>query len=161
FTVTLWKDTGSGFVPASGEHVDVTLTNSNGATHTVPTGSCTNAGPNTDLNGQCTITFTSPTPGQVTGHATSTLTLNGVTITVATDGVAPNSGDAVKTFVDANIQITPAMAANQVGSNHTLTGHVNVNDGTGPFTNAPDGTTITFTKVAGPGGFVGGVNTCQ
>ena len=28
-------------------------------------------------------------------------------ITVSTDGTAPNSGDAVKTFVDANIQITP------------------------------------------------------
>ena len=27
--------------------------------------------------------------------------------TVQTDGQAPNSGDAVKTFVDANIQITP------------------------------------------------------
>src|SRR5262249_11868491 len=61
--------------------------------------------------------------------------------------------------VDANIQITPATAANAVGTNHTLTGHVNVNDGTG-FVNAPAGTLITFTILSGPGSFVGGVNTC-
>src|SRR5262249_46686056 len=72
------------------------------------------------------------------------------------NGVAPNSGDATKTWVDANIQITPATAANQVGTNHTLTGHVNVDDGSGAgFVNAPDGTVITFTKVSGPGSFVG------
>src|SRR5207249_4238880 len=42
FTVTLQKDTGTGvFVAAAGEHVDVTLTDSNGAAHTAPTGSCT------------------------------------------------------------------------------------------------------------------------
>src|SRR6202008_3672187 len=84
FTVTLEKDAGdgAGFVPAAGEHVDVTLTNSNGASHTAPTGSCTTAGANTDANGQCTITFSSPTGGKVTGHATSTLSVGGVSITV-------------------------------------------------------------------------------
>jgi hypothetical protein len=45
--------------------------------------------------------------------------------------------------VDANIQITPATAVNPVGTNHTLTGHVNVNPGTG-FVNAPAGTVISF-----------------
>src|SRR5262249_54572692 len=50
FTVTLQKDLGNGtFVPAAGEHVDVTLTDSNGAAHTAPTGSCTTAGANTDV----------------------------------------------------------------------------------------------------------------
>src|SRR5262249_50133417 len=62
--------------------------------------------------------------------------------------------------VDANIQITPQQATNQVNTNHTLTGHVNVNDGLGGgYVNAPDGTLITFTKVSGPGSFVG-ANTC-
>src|SRR5215217_6835735 len=61
--------------------------------------------------------------------------------------------------VDANIQITPPTAVNQVGSNHTLTGHVNVNDGTGPV-NAPAGTLITFSLPTGTATFVGGVNTC-
>ena len=44
--------------------------------------------------------------------------------------------------VDANIQITPATATNPVARAHTLTGHVNVNPGTGTFANAPDGTLI-------------------
>src|SRR5262249_34907298 len=43
FTVTLQKDSGSGFVPANGEHVAVTLTDSNGANHAAPTGTCTTA----------------------------------------------------------------------------------------------------------------------
>src|SRR5262249_35851782 len=100
FTVTLQKDVGNGagFAAAAGEHVDVTLTD-NGASHSAPTGSCTTAGANTDANGQCTITFTSSTTGTVTGHAASTLSDLGTPapFTVQTDGVAPNSGDAVKT----------------------------------------------------------------
>ena len=77
FTVTLSKDNGAGFVPAAGEHVDFTLTDSNGAAHTAATGTCTNAGPNTDAAGQCTIIFSSPTAGKVTGHASATLTIGG------------------------------------------------------------------------------------
>src|SRR5262249_33994541 len=61
--------------------------------------------------------------------------------------------------VDANIQITPATATNPVGTNHTLTGHVNVNDGTG-FVNAPAGTVISFAILSGPGSFVGSISTC-
>ena len=58
--VTLFKDTGTGiFVPAAGEHATVTLTPTNGATVVNPTGTCLQAGANTDANGQCSITFTS------------------------------------------------------------------------------------------------------
>jgi phosphoheptose isomerase len=169
FTVTLQKDSGSGFQPAAGEHVTVTLTDSNGAAHTAPTGSCTTAGPNTDVNGQCTITFSSPSAGKVTGHATATLSVGGIPITVATDGVAPNSGDAVKTFVDANISITPN-GTNRVGAAHVFTAHVNVNDGSGAgYVNAPDGTSISFAIDSGPGAFstpnpcttAGGTGSCQ
>src|SRR5262249_52622052 len=145
FTVTLSKDTGTGtFVPAAGEHVTVGLTDSNGAVHTAPSGSCTTAGANTDANGQCTIAFTSPSGGKVTGHATATLTINGTAVTVATDGTNGNSIDAAKTFVDANVQISPLTATNPVGTNHTLIGHVNANAGSGAFANAPDGTVISF-----------------
>ena len=94
FTVTLQKDAGNGqgFVAAAGRARDVTLTDSNGATHSAPTGSCTTAGANTNASGQCTITFTSNTAGKVTGHASSTLSVVGsAPFTVATDGVAPNS----------------------------------------------------------------------
>ena len=60
---------------------------------------------------------------------------------------------------DANISISPATATNPVGTNHVLTGHVNVKPQFS-FVNAPDGTQITFSIVSGPGSFVGGVNTC-
>ncbi len=152
FTVTLSKDTGAGFVAAPGEHVDFTLTDSNGANHSAPTGTCTNAGSNTNSSGQCTITFTSSSAGKVTAHASATLTIGGLAFPVATDGAASNSGDAVKTFVDANIQITPTTAINPTSTNHVLTAHVNVDNGSG-FANAPDGTQISFTIETGPGSF--------
>jgi uncharacterized repeat protein (TIGR01451 family) len=159
FTVTLSKDTGNGtFDPAAGEHVTATLTDGNGAVHATPTGTCTSAGPNTDANGECKITFVSNTAGTVTGNASATLVVNGASITVQTNGVAPSSGAAVKTFVDANIQVTPASAINPIGTTHTLTGHVNVNAGPG-FANAPAGTTINF-SLTGPASFVG-PGSCQ
>src|SRR5204863_7862002 len=83
-----------------------------------------------DASGQCTITFTSNATGKVTAHASSTLSLGSpaTSVHVETDGTGLNSGNAVKTFVDANIQITPANATNPLNTNHALTGHVNVND---------------------------------
>jgi uncharacterized repeat protein (TIGR01451 family) len=58
--------------------------------------------------------------------------------------------------VDARIQVTPATAQNPIGTNHTLTGHVDVDDGLGAgFVNAPDGTVINFSIANGPGSFVG------
>src|SRR6185369_8032071 len=106
----------------------------------------------TNASGQCSATFTSATGGTVTGNASSTVTINGVVMPVSTNGVAPNSGPAVKTFVDANIQITPATATNPVGTNHTLHCHINVNDGSGAgYVNAPIGTVCTVNIIAGPG----------
>src|SRR5262249_3528358 len=127
FTVTLLKDTGGGLVPAAGEHVDVTLTDSNGASHTAPTGPCTNAGPNTDSKGKRTIPSRWNAAVEVTGHASATLSIGGVIVTVKTNGVAPNSGDAVKTFVDATIQINPPTATNPTGTTHVLTSNVMIN----------------------------------
>ena len=151
FTVTVLNDTGSGLLPVgAGEQCNVTLTNGNGAV-------ATPAGPfnlTTNASGQCAVTFTSATAGTVTGHASSMLSVGGINFTIQTDGTSPNSGDAVKTFVDANIAITPANANNPVGTNHVLTLHVNVNPGTG-FVNAPAGTSITASIQSGPGSFVG------
>src|SRR5262249_54094077 len=107
----------------------------------------------------CTITFVSPTAGRVTGHATATIQVGGLPLTVSTDGQNGNSADGVKTYVDANIQITPPTALNPVGTTHVLTAHVNVNPGSG-FVDAPAGTPITFAIVSGSGSFVNGVNTC-
>jgi uncharacterized repeat protein (TIGR01451 family) len=108
FTVTLMKDLddGAGPIPASGEHVTVTLTDAGGASSQVNAASstCDNAGANTDSNGKCTLVFTSNTAGTVTGSATATLTLNGSPVTVTTDASGDNSGTAVKTFVDGTIK---------------------------------------------------------
>ena len=136
---------GAGFVAAAGETVLVTLTATNGASIANVTSNCSGV---TDAAGQCTVTFTSPTPGQITGSASWTGTLGTpAPFTITTDGVAPNSGPAVKTFVDANIQITPT-GTNRVGAPHTFTAHVNVNAGQGAgYVSAPDGTIITFTTI--------------
>ena len=79
------------------------------------------------------------------------------------NNVATPCGDTNETTTvqqpDANIQISPLSATNAVNTNHTLTGHVNVSNDGVTFSNAPAGTLITFTKVSGPGSFVGG-NTC-
>src|SRR5206468_3513951 len=108
----------------------------------------------------CTLTINSDNAGTFTANATAQVTMGGVTVTRSTSGNSGpgGSGPATKLFVDANIQITPTNATNPIGTNHTLTGHVNVNSG-GGFVNAPNGTTITFSIVSGPGTFVG-PNTC-
>jgi hypothetical protein len=121
FTVTVTKNDSGSFVAASGAHVDVTLTDGSSAVHTSPTGTCTNSGPNTDSNGQCTITFTSNTNGTVTGSATASLTVDGVPLSRSTNGQSGNSGTVVKRFVDANISISPPSAVNEVGVEHTFT----------------------------------------
>ena len=64
---------------------------------------------------------------------------------------AGGSGNASKTWVNANIQITPPTDTNAVGTNHTLTITVNALNGTldaGPHT-------ATANIVSGPGSFVG------
>jgi hypothetical protein len=158
FTVTLEKDTGGGFAPAAGETVTVACTAGNGATPTAPSP----ASGTTNGSGQFTFTVNSPTAGTDTCNATSTLNINGVSITVATNG-SGGSGPATKTWVDANIQITPQQANNPTGTNHTLTGHVNVNAGNGAgFVNAPDGTVISFslTNSGGATAVFVGPSTC-
>src|SRR5262249_20438390 len=131
FTVTVMQDDGltaaqggdgvTGFTNAGNGHVDVTLTDSNGASHVLDavSSTCDDAGQNL-VNGQCTETFTSNSAGKGTCPGTVTLTVGGVSITRSTDGVSPNSADAVKTFVDAKITISPD-ATNEVGHPHTFT----------------------------------------
>ncbi|MFL5799741.1 MAG: SpaA isopeptide-forming pilin-related protein, partial [Actinomycetota bacterium] len=157
FTVTVQKDAGdgAGFVAATVGNVDVTLTNSNGATNTLnaAASTCDDAQPsgdNLDANGQCTVVFTSNSAGQVTGHASVSLTLGGLTLTRSTNGVSPNSGDAVKTFVDARISITPN-GTNFIYESHTFTVHVQRNTGLGAgFVDAAgEHPTVTLTNTLG------------
>ena len=84
----------------AGVAVTVTLTNQNGAAANPP-------GPFngvTNANGQFDVTFTSATPGEVIGNATTTLVVGGVSLTRMTDGSAvgggqSNSDPATKTFL--------------------------------------------------------------
>ena len=59
FVVTVKKNAGNGagYVPAAGEHVNFTLTDTNGAANSVnlAASTCDDAGANTNAAGQCTI----------------------------------------------------------------------------------------------------------
>src|SRR5204863_1313997 len=80
FTVTVKQSNGSGngFVNApNGTKPTVSLSNSNGAANQISTNTCTNPGTS---NGTCTVTFTSPSAGKVTGNASVTLTVGGVSL---------------------------------------------------------------------------------
>jgi len=130
FTVTVKANDGSGSgpQPVSGVKPTVTLASANGATATNVTDTCASTG--TNASGQCTVTFTSNSGGTVTGTASVTLSVGGVSLTRTTNGQSGNSGPAVKTFVDATIAIAPS-ATNGIGDNHTFTVTVKADDGSG------------------------------
>jgi hypothetical protein len=128
--------------------------------------SCTTIGG----TGSCSVTLTSNVVGVTTVSASTTVTVAGAQLSRTTDGVAPNSGNATKTWsqnVDASITLSPLAGVNRVGSPHILAGHVEVNQGTG-FVSAPDGTSISFAIVSGPGSLspascatTGGTGSCS
>ena len=86
----------------------------------------------------------------MTGHASSTLNLGSQQdpITVQTDGQGQNGSNAVKTFVDARISITPD-ATNEIGAPHTFTAHLEKNLGSGWVDAAGESVTITLTNLNG------------
>src|SRR6266542_1619439 len=144
-------DPGTGFVNAAdGTVITVAIS---GGPGTPASQTCTTAGG----TGSCTVTITSATPGTTTLNATTTVVVGGVSLTRTTNGTAGNSGPATKTWVEGNIQITPATDTDAINDIHTLTGHVNINSG-GGLANAPDGTTISFAIASGPG--VLGASSC-
>lgn len=103
FTVNVQQDDGSGagFVDVPDNTiVTVTLTPSNGATISDVVDNCANPG---TISGECTVTFTSTTAGNVTGHASVTLTFDGLQVTRETDGTGQNSGDAEKQFINGQL----------------------------------------------------------
>ncbi len=165
FTVTVRKDDGDdgGFVSApDGTPVSVTLTAANGAVTNLISDTC--ASPGTS-GGTCSVTFDSATAGTITGHASVSLTLNGLLVSRQTNGVSPNSGDAVKTYVDAWITIDPD-DTNSIGESHTFTVTARQDDGsssTTNFVNVPDATDINVSlahSVAG-GGVIVSANSCD
>jgi LPXTG-motif cell wall-anchored protein len=106
----------------------------------------------TDANqASCTLTINSEVAGVFTANAGAVVTMGGVSVHRATNAYAglTGSGPAVKTYVDADIQVAPD-GVNPVNSPHTVVGHVNVDPGTG-MVDAPDGTVIDFIIDSGPG----------
>ena len=136
FTVTLEKDTGTGgFVAAAGEHVDFTLTDSNGAGFVLnaAASTCDNAGANTE-RGRSVHDRVQLADGRSGDRARVGDGDDRRRGPVSGRDRRPRRrtrGDAVKTFVDANIQITPQTATNPVGTNHTFTVTVMKNAGLG------------------------------
>jgi uncharacterized repeat protein (TIGR01451 family) len=153
FTVTVNKDTGTGtFVPAPG----ATVTFSASAPGSIVAADTTCSSP-TDASGQCVIAVNSSKIGTSTISATASLTVNGVPLSRSLgDESSGDSAKPTKTWVDANIQITPPTADNPVGTTHTLTVTVNAVNGTfdaGTYT-------VTGSIASGPGSFVNNANTC-
>src|SRR3989454_1385351 len=144
FTVHVFREVAGQQLPApDGTIVTVTLTDTNGASHTLISDNCASPG---TVSGLCTVTFTSSTAGTVTGHAAADVHFGPLTFHVETDGNAPNSGDAVKVFVDAFIGIAPPFDTNSIQESHTFTVTVKQNSGDGAgFVNVPDGTIVTVT----------------
>ncbi len=142
-TCTINQNTGSGFVAApDGTECDWSIT----------------VGPNSGQSGHCnttggTCTFTySDTGGAGTDtiHATTTFLVDGLSLTRSTgDGVSNDGSNVSKTWVDANISLSPGTANNPVGTSHTVTCTINQNTGSG-FVAAPDGTECDWSITAGP-----------
>ncbi len=86
-----------------GTSVALTLTDLFGASHSLISDTCANPPGSGTVSGMCTVTFTSPTAGNVTGHASVTLTIDGVTVTRSTDGLGRNSANALKKFVSGSL----------------------------------------------------------
>ena len=59
----------------------------------------------TNALGQGSVTFSSATAGLVTGHASSDVSVGAILLHRETNGLAGNSVDAVKRYVDARITI--------------------------------------------------------
>src|SRR5439155_760525 len=146
FTVTVMQNAGNGYVAAANEPVTVTLTNQSGAVAN-PAGPVSGT---TNANGQFLVTFTSATAGKVVGHASTTFSVAGVSLTRATgNSHTGDSSDATKTFVDATISIAPS-ATNEVNHSHTFTVTVLENTGNGSFVPAPnEPVTVTLTDQNG------------
>jgi len=140
FTTRVYQDIGdgAGFVAApDGTLVTVTLTPSDGAI-VLPLGNtCDNPG---TVGGACTTSFTSPTAGTVTGHASVTFSVEDVSITRETDGTGLNSGNAVKVFVAGSLswrKVDNAFVL-QRGATFQVCRTHNYNSNTGGFDDVPD-----------------------
>jgi hypothetical protein len=144
FTVTVWEDVGSGFVPAADEWVTVSFESINGADPIADDSGWT------DINGEFTTTINSDNAGQIIATASCDVDVDGTIVSRTTDGIAPNSGPATKTYVDAYIEIAPD-DTNLVGIAHlfTITVWEDAGDGAGFVAAAGETVDVTFVSMWG------------
>ncbi len=166
-TATVRQDIGAGPVAVSGALVTFSLNdNTAGATFKNGISTCT-----TGAAGTCTITITTSAAGSVDINASSTFTVSGLSITRSTNGTANNSADANKRYVDAQIDLSPLDADNNIGDEHEITALVQKDDGLAAGVGGGDAATgfgpvsgalVTFSFSQNTIGatFVNAVNTC-
>jgi len=115
---------GGGFVPAAGEHVDVSIVNSAGATATINSGlsTCDDVGPNTNASGECTLVISSPTAGTTKAFADVVLSVGGVSLhrdsnsLTASVGHGPGGTDeATKDWITTGVCPTGPLGGVQIG----------------------------------------------
>ena len=154
FVVDVEQQLGAGYVAAPTGNVDVTLTGSDGITAgditiVAADSTCDDnqpSGDNLDADGQCTLTVNSLKTGKITANATVSVNVGGTPLvrdtlastTTIGSGYTPDSGPAVKTYVDATIDIA-GDDSNRVGDPHEfiVTVKKDFGDGNG-FVAAPN-----------------------
>jgi hypothetical protein len=103
----------------------------------------------------CTLTIDNDLPSTFTANVVAEVQMGTVTVTrsTASNPGPGGTGPATKTYVSANIGISPLTADDPVGDLHTLTATVTTNDGSGEGQPqaAPDGTVVNLSIVSGPG----------
>jgi len=122
-------DGGGTWQPVVGAKPAVTFTPSNPDSIT---DNCADPVPSgTNASGECTVVINNADAEAFTANAAVTVNVEGESIQVQTNGTGGSSGPAVKTYVDANILLTPQTATNEVDDNHVITVEVNQNLGGG------------------------------
>jgi hypothetical protein len=138
------RDQGAGWENAA-DNTTITFSKVSGP-GTLDAPSCETSGG----TGECFVNLKSAEAGVSVVEASSSLEVDGTTLSVKTDGKAPNSAAAEKIWVDAKIEIGQD-GTNGIGEPHPFTARVQVKHGDDAWANAPDGLTITFGIVSGPG----------
>ena len=123
--------------------------------------------------GSCTVSYSGTTTGVDTVHGSTAFTYHGATLTRSTlTSGSDSSGDGLdvsKTWVDANVSLSPASATNQAGGSQPMICTIQQDLGDGhSFVPAPDGTPCNWNITAGPNSTAsgscattGGTGTCQ
>src|SRR5260370_24243255 len=131
--------TGSGYLPVPGAVVNLSIL-SGSVGNFVPSG--TTATCTTDATGACTVQITSNVVGTTTVHATTTISVNSVSLTRSTiDGISQDSSDVVKTWTPITPNLATAQSAGGTVGSTSLTDTANI---TGAFGAAGPSDLVSF-----------------